>query len=37
VVQVTELVNILDKDNFEKEVARVTGYAGRADLIAHQN
>jgi len=36
VIQITNLVNIMDKENFEKEVARIEGFAARADLIAHR-
>lgn len=36
VMQVTQLVDIMDKENFEKEVDRVEGKAARADMIAHR-
>ncbi len=36
VVRITKLVNIMDKDNFQKEVERVEGKAARADMIAHR-
>jgi len=36
VIKITELVNIFDKENFEKELERVEGKAARADMIAHR-
>lgn len=36
VFQITEQVNIFDKENFEKEVEKATGKAARADIIAHR-
>ncbi|MCB0588274.1 MAG: DUF3387 domain-containing protein, partial [Phaeodactylibacter sp.] len=33
---ITELVNIFDKEEFEQEVAKITGVAARADTIAHR-
>ena len=36
VLKITDKVNIFDKDKFDKEVAKVTGKAARADMIAHR-
>jgi len=36
VVRITELVNIMDEDNFKKEVEKVEGKAAKADMIAHR-
>ena len=36
VEKVTNLVNIFDKDAFQKEVEKVEGTASRADMIAHR-
>lgn len=33
---ITELVNIFDKDEFEKEVEKIVGKAAKADTIAHR-
>ena len=34
VIKITELVNIFDKENFQKEVEKITGEAAKADTIA---
>lgn len=36
VIKITEPVNIFEKDSFEKEVERVVGKGGKADMIAHR-
>jgi type I restriction enzyme, R subunit len=37
VLQITEQVNIFDRENFEKEVEKAVGKAARADIIAHRS
>lgn len=36
VIQITNPVNIFDKENFEKEVTKAVGEAAKADMIAHR-
>lgn len=36
VIQITNPVNIFDKENFEKEVLKAVGEAAKADMIAHR-
>ena len=35
-IRITELVNIFDKEEFEKEIEKIGGTAARADMIAHR-
>lgn len=36
VIKITDLVNIFDKENFQKEVTKAVGEAAKADMIAHR-